>query len=148
MPAIAWIPIWAAVKGFGAKAGAAVIGSRALQIALAVAVALIGIGLFWGHYKGLKEDLALAGARLTICQQASASQVGTINRLRDANRANAEQYADALSLARARAEEINRLESAIRERNDDQIRQVVESAQGNDCAGEPMPDDLRLRLRP
>ena len=135
------------IKSFGAGAWAFLLGNRWARIALAVVPALMLGHCGLSYVEGLKRDRDQSKARLVICQQASQSQVATIERMSQAQAANALQYQRQIAES---AEQVERLEAIDRQREtetNEKIRQLRQAAQGNECANTNLPADIADRLR-
>jgi len=151
-PIIAFPPFLMAIKAYGAKAGAFILGSRVAQIVVVITVSAM---LYQCKVGGLESDLedaerarAVAESNLAECQAASRTQQDTIRRLEMAESENAERYLAEVRRSERQAERINELEQEQQGRNRDEVREAIDAGSGDQCGSAPMPDDLRLRLRP
>jgi len=145
---IAWVPAWIMIKSFGAGAWAFLLGNRWARIALAVVLALMLGRCGLSYVEGLQTERDQSKARLVICQQASQTQVATIESLLRAELENSTAYAQELKRSKGLIDHLRKNEQERETRTDETIEQVREAASGNDCADQPLPDGLRVRLRP
>ena len=112
--------------------------------ALAVILSL-SVALWWTNSRldAARATLAEIRGDLATCISANASQRNAIALLEDAQERNRTQREDAIRRQREALARIEELEQARDEQHDQQIDRIVRIADGDACAGLPIPDRLR-----
>ena len=115
-------------------------------IGAALAVLLgLAVALWWtdSQLQTAREALAEIRGDLLTCISANASQRNAIALLEQAQERNRTQREDAIRRQREALARIEQLEQARDEQHDQQIDRIVRIADGDACAGLPIPDRLR-----
>jgi len=125
----------------------ATLAKAALPIAGAAAAVILSlsVALWWTNSRLDAARATLADARgdLLTCTRANASQRNAIALLEQAQERNRTQREDAIRRQREALARIEELEQARDEQHDQQIDRIVRIADGDACAGLPIPDRLR-----
>ena len=120
-----------------------------LKIAAGVAGGLIlalSGALWWtaDRLGSVRDSRAQVRADLQSCISANESNQGTISALRAAQERNETQRQEAIRRQQAAVERANELQERLD--NEPTVTEITEAASGSECASEPMPDGVRLRL--
>ena len=123
------------------------ISKAALPIAGAAAAVILSlsVALWWTNSRldAARSTLADVRGDLLTCTRANASQRNAIALLEQAQERNRTQREDAIRRQREALARIEELERERREQTTDTIERVVRIADGDACAGLPIPDRLR-----
>lgn len=127
-----------------------IIGVLATYAVPILGAALVAVAIAWAvqtwRIGNLQEDKALLKTQLDAAVGANQTNQATIEALVNAAKANADKYAETLHQQKLSVDQINRLEQELSERAGDDIEQIESTT--DDCARQPLPPDIRMRLDP